>query len=177
MEFTKVMLLFTKNKANIVSAKVREVDLGWGKIIAEIRKMKGSHTKVGLPQEGSVEPNPDTGITEMSELVAIGAVHEFGAPNKNIPERSFVRATTDDNRSRIIKMQQLEISKITGGKSTVDISLKRMGTVVQGMMQRKIRQGPFVPLKPATIRKKGSTKPLIDKGQLIQSIQHVEVLK
>lgn len=160
-----------------MGAKVKEIDLGWAAIMSEIRKMKGSHTKVGLPQEGNVEPNPDTGITEMSELVTVGAVHEFGAPNKNIPERSFVRSSTDDNRSRIIKMQQIEIKKITGGESTVDMSLKRMGTAMTALMQRKIRQGPFTPLKPATIRKKGSTKPLIDKGQLIQSIQHVEVIK
>lgn len=176
MEFAKVLFLFTKNE-DAVSVKVKEVDLGWTKIIAEIRKMKGSYTKVGLPQEGRVEPNPDTGITEMSELVTIGAVHEFGAPNKNIPERSFVRSSTDDNRSRIIKMQQLEISKITAGNSTVELSLKRMGTTMTALMQRKIRQGPFEPLKQSTIDRKGSSKPLIDKGQLIQSIQHVEVIK
>ena len=37
-------------------------------------------------------------------------------------------------------------------------------------IQDKIRSGDFKPLKPETIRRKGSSKPLIDKGQMVNSI-------
>ncbi len=34
----------------------------------------------------------------------IGAVHEFGAPSRNIPERSFIRSTFKDEKKKIEKM-------------------------------------------------------------------------
>ena len=45
--------------------------------------------------------------------------------------------------------------------------------VTKADIKRKIVKGPFTPLKQATIRRKGSDKPLIDKGILRNSIRYV----
>lgn len=160
-----------------MAVRQRMVDHGFIGIVKEIGKMKGSFTKVGLPEGGKLAESSDGEITQMSDLITVGAVHEFGAPNRLIPERSFIRSATDENREKIKKMQQIEIARITGGKSTAKESLQRMGTVMQGLIQRKIRSGEFTPLSPITIQKKGSSRPLIDTGQMLQSIQHMEVIR
>jgi hypothetical protein len=47
---------------------------------------------------------------------------------------------------------------------------KIMGLAAENAVKRKILTGKFAPLKPATIKRKGHSKPLIDTGQLYDSI-------
>ena len=54
-------------------------------------------------------------------------------------------------------------------------ALDVMGLAVTGMIQEQITDGDYVPLAPATIRRKknNSDKPLIDTGHMFQSVRHV----
>jgi hypothetical protein len=45
------------------------------------------------------------------------------------------------------------------------------------MIINKIIAGPFTPLSPVTIAKKGHAVPLFETGQLMMSIQHKERIK
>ena len=49
-------------------------------------------------------------------------------------------------------------------------ALGQLGEMTKGDVQTEIRSGDFAPLKPATIKRKGSSRPLIDTGQMVQSI-------
>jgi hypothetical protein len=112
----------------------------------------------------------------MSDLVTIAAANEFGAPRRHIPERSFMRSTFDETKTTVADLVGKEYDKILKGSSTVLVSLGRMGAYMKGAIQKKIQRGPFVANRPFTIKKKGSSRPLIDTGQLRQSIQHLEVI-
>jgi phage gpG-like protein len=112
----------------------------------------------------------------MEGVVMIAAVHEFGAPKRNIPERSFIRATYDENLVKLQQISDVELKRIATGKSTVKESLSRMGEWLTAKMKNKIRERIAPSLSPKTIAAKGSDVPLIDSGQLIQSITHVEVI-
>jgi len=161
--------------------KQKIIDRGWNRIIREVRKADNSYTKVGLPQEGEVKEGTKTGsgnepIIQMSELVTVGAVQEFGAPKKNIPARPFIRTTYDENREKINNLVLNEYEKIVDGSSNVKRSLGLIGEWLKAKTQAKIRAIRTPPNAPTTIAKKGSSNPLIDTGQMVQSIQHVEVI-
>ena len=63
--------------------------------------------------------------------------------------------------------------KILSGSVSARGALDVMGLAVTGMIQEQITDGDYVPLAPATIKRKGSDKPLIDTGHMRQSIRHV----
>jgi len=158
-------------------------DLGWLRIQTELKRAKNSFTKAGLPEGGKVEQtaqsakDEDRAAFKMSDLVTIAAANEFGAPRRKIPERSFMRSTFDETKGTVAVLVEKEYDKILKGSATVLVSLGRLGAYMKGAIQKKIVAGPFVPNALSTIAKKhGSTRPLIDTGQLRQSIQHLEVI-
>ena len=63
-------------------------------------------------------------------------------------------------------------SKVFLGKMTANELFAKIGLKFEGMVKRKFRTGPFKPLKPSTIRRKGSSRPMIDTGRLRNSITH-----
>ncbi|MHB8735968.1 MAG: hypothetical protein ACYC6M_11775 [Terriglobales bacterium] len=101
--------------------------------------------------------------------VQVGAVHEFGAPSRHIPQRSFLRATVDASHEPCERMLRRAAGEVIDGH-TVTQAMERVGLQVQGLVQRRIAQGIPPPNDPKTIKRKGSSKPLIDTGQLRQSI-------
>ncbi len=130
---------------------------------------------VGIRQENGAKlpEGADPGSITYAE---IATVHEFGSADGAIPERSFLRSAFDENREKISKALERELLKIVddavreGSTRLVYRALGRVGARVTGMVQAKIRNGPFVPNAPMTIARKKSDKPLIDTGRLRQSI-------
>ena len=52
-----------------------------------------------------------------------------------------------------------------------DVANALIGNIKEGVNRQTDLWGkPFIPLKPATIKRKGSSKALIDKGHMINSV-------
>jgi len=157
---------------------VSDIDKGWRRIKKELRKLDKSFTKVGLPQEGAVASPQRKGsgkesFKEMSELVIVGASNEFGT--KRIPERSFLRSATDENIRSVENVKDKEYSKLLSGTTTYKKALGRVGEFLTGKVKKKIRDLKMPVNAPTTIARKKSANPLVDTGQMVQSIQHIEV--
>jgi phage gpG-like protein len=155
------------------------IDKGWANVIRETKLAAKSFTKVGLPENstpvaGNKKGSGHKQTNEMSKLVKIGAAHEFGAPKKGIPERPFIRPSYDKNKEALQNIIENEYTKIITGKVTVRLSLGRIGEWMKAKTQKQIRDLTSPPLSEKTIARKKSTKLLIDTGQLIQSITHIE---
>lgn len=103
-------------------------------------------------------------------VAMIAAVHEFGSPSQGIPERPFLRVSIEANKPKYAKISASGLRQILRGKSSTDAVLAAMGEAAVGDVKQRIRSGDFAPLKPATIKRKGSSRPLIDTGQMEQSI-------
>ena len=88
-----------------------------------------------------------------------------------IPERSFIRATFDEKSDEIGERAESAVTAIING-ADVSKALARTGPYIEGEIKRKIGSGPFTPNSPATIRKKKSSKPLIDTGHMRQSVRY-----
>lgn len=108
-----------------------------------------------------------------TKIAMIAAVHEFGRPDLGIPERPFLRGSILASRQKYIKMAKRGAKKVAEGVMDSGTVYRLIGAEAVGNVQEYIRNADFVPLKPATIKRKGSSKPLIDTGQLRQSITYV----
>ena len=154
-------------------SKVEDTDLGLNRIIVTLKEeLSDVVIKVGVQAKDKTVKRGKGGSIRNTDqpLAAIEAIHEFGLGG--MPQRSFLRSAFDENKPMINKMGDHIVNSAIKGIST-ETALDQLGNVVQGMVQKKIVDGPFVPNSPATIKRKKSSKPLIDTGHLRQSIRYV----
>ena len=142
-------------------AVTEDRDRGEKEIKRAFKKLKGSFVTVGVHDGTGEYPNG----------VAVSQVafwNEFGT--KNIPQRSFIRSTVDENA----QLFNSEIKRIQGQvlslKITPAAGLRKLGRRVQEAIKKKILTGPFEPNAPSTLAGKDGTKPLIDTKLLLRSI-------
>jgi hypothetical protein len=105
----------------------------------------------------------------------VGTFHEFGvspfqlpsgAVHPGIPQRSFIRAWFDESQDFIRETLSSQMKLVVAGKITAETAGKRIALVFEGSVKQRIAKGIGPPLAARTIAAKGSSKPLIDKGQL-----------
>ena len=89
-----------------------------------------------------------------------------------IPERSFIRSTMKDNEKRYADLMLKGFRSVLRMESTVEVVYQKIGITISDDVKSKILTGSFVPLKPSTIKKKGSSKPLVDTGEMRNSISY-----
>lgn len=89
-----------------------------------------------------------------------------------IPERSFLRSAVAENRQKITKAVGDQYIRFIEANVSLNKALNIIGLLVTNMVKAKIRKGPFAPNAPSTIKRKRSSKPLIDKGRMRNSIIH-----
>lgn len=102
----------------------------------------------------------------------VAAKNEWGDPAKRQPPRPFFRRMIAKHKgewggqlTKVLKAADYDAAK----------SLGLMGELIDGELRQSIVDLLLPPLAKFTIDKKGSTKPLIDSGIMLQSIDH-EVL-
>ena len=98
--------------------------------------------------------------------------HKVKATTITIPERSFLRSTFDEQLEKMNAAGQRKLKEVITGKLAPAAALDQLGQEFTGMVQKKIRAGPFTPNAPSTIKQKKSSRPLIDKGHMRQSVRH-----
>lgn len=125
---------------------------------------------VGFLRSSGVYQPKQGGAGKPMTMAQLGAIHEFGAPNAGIPERSFMRSAVEANKHKLEKLVERLAGQVIDGKLARRNALGILGEYVKNLFKAMIRKGLKPPLKPATVRRKGSSKPLIDTGQLINSI-------
>lgn len=124
---------------------------------------------VGLPADKVGGAIYGDGMT----VLQIGAIHEFGAPEQHIPERSFLRVPFNTKRAEVNKAIAQQFERIADGRQTVPVGLGKVGVTATNISKGAFRSagyGTWAPLKAATTRAKGSGTPLIDTGTLRSSI-------
>ena len=151
---------------------VKDIDKGWQEIEKQVLSYKRSSVLVGF-QEGTKTKKEVKGQREKEggkSMPQIAAENEFGT--KTIPARPFMSTSFDENINKIQELITQQYYDVFDGKKTAKQGLDTVGIIFTGMIQQKIRQIIFPPNSPATIAMKGSSKPLIDFGQMIQSVRH-----
>lgn len=127
------------------------------------------------------------------DLLTIANVHEFGITIKvtpemrnylhatglhlkadtiTIPERSFVRSTFDENQNEIVDQVEMWLESLLAGGTTIDEFYNYLGNYCVGLIKEKIINLQAPPNHPYTKQQKGSSNPLIDSGNLSDSIAY-----
>lgn len=133
-----------------------------------LQHFKDSVVKAGvLAKDGSKQHSE--GIT----VFQIGMIHEFGAPEKNIPRRSFIRVPIENNIKEITKLIENNHKLVSENSMSAKVALDRIGLKAQNTIKESFRNNDWKANSEATIKRKGSSRPLIDTGQLIGSISYI----
>lgn len=140
------------------------IDKGWKEIAKQLELARKVRSVVGL--------HNDSVYSDGTSVAQIGAWNEFGT--ENIPERSFFRSTIaetkSDRREVILRM----LRKIYEGKATAMQAIATAGEFMEQKIKAKIVSLSEPANADSTIKIKGSSNPLIDTGQMLQSVQHRE---
>lgn len=144
---------------------IKDNDKAFKKLEKVIAAMASRSAVVGLFGEGDASEN----------LAERGAVHEFGTRNGNIPSRPFMRQGFDNNVEALSKLGDALFRMMLKGKKAPSDILKILSEKMVAYLKESITSGgkpSFKPLKPETIRRKGSSAPLIDVGNMVGSITY-----
>lgn len=160
--------------------KTSDVDLGEANLLEELKKLKAKpFVKIGLlgtSGEHTAKPGESAHMT----VVDVAVANEFGTRsslgNVQTPERSFIRSTFDTKESEVKNAIDEGHSLILQGKATVDNVLGRIGLLVQSLTRTSINEITDPPNAPETIKAKGSSKPLIDTGQMRNAVNFQTVM-
>lgn len=102
-------------------------------------------------------------------VALIAAIQNWGAPGAGIPPRPFFSNMIAEKSpewpgaiSNLLKANDFD-AKLT---------LEQVGQAVAGQLRQSIVDTNDPPLAPATIRRKGFAKPLVDTGLMLNSIDY-----
>lgn len=90
--------------------------------------------------------------------------NEFGT--ENIPARPFLRTA----QRKAVERGQHIVKRRMEENSDVEQICKDLGMMMQAEIKNQITRGTFTPNAESTIKRKGSSRPLVDTGNLLQSV-------
>lgn len=131
--------------------------------------------RVGIvgPAASQVEDGSDL------TLAQLGLIHEYGAviirgdgTRIEIPERSWLRSTLIAHREDLARLRIVVLKRVLAGTITARAAMEFLGEQVTAWIRARIVAGIDPPNATSTILAKGSTKPLIDHGQLYRAISY-----
>ena len=164
-----------------MNVTITDRDLGWNKIKQELLALNKKIVKVGVTAEkGKVIPKgerkrKDVRIVEYAYWNEFGV---YGKKNWSIPPRPFVGGWADNKREDVVKTEKELFMGVSGGTIDSETAFKALGEFGRSGILAYIRDsGNFVPNAPLTIKIKGSDKPLIDEGFLLNAIAYEVVSK
>jgi len=166
-----------------VKNKIIVKDLGWARILQELRKIDNSYSKVGFPENADVKPGSKKKnkkgikpIGSMSELATLAAWLNFGT-KRNPKSWPFMFLSFVNNVPALINLRNKLYIKITKGTMTTEQALMLMGEFMTAKLKKEITNLRSPALEPETVKRKKSSNPLIDTAVMRNSITHVEVIK
>ena len=130
------------------------------------RTARGFTTRVAVGYFGNVGHSGRQPIT----LGNLARIHEFGTGH--IPARPFVTPALKQNRRKYLRLAGSQITPVILGRRTTTSVWHLLGQEAVKDVQTYMVTASFTPLSPKTVKRKGSSKPLIDTGQLRQSITY-----
>lgn len=106
----------------------------------------------------------------------VAMIQEFGAPEKNIPPRPFMRTAKMEHEKEWKDQLAKAMKKVHTGRVNQEEALEELGDTIVKDIKQAIMDVTFPPLKPATIknrRRKGnySEKPLIDTKHMFDTLK------
>ncbi|MBB2918329.1 hypothetical protein [Cupriavidus alkaliphilus] len=148
-----------------MGVSVKVIDRGLVKFVKDQSKLAGNGVKVGIQADAGKEPG--TGV----DILDVAIFNEFGT--EDIPARPFVRDFFDKNRTVLAMAMDRQANAVANG-ADASVAMDALGLWVEKHQKAHVQQSPgwATPNAPSTVRKKGSSTPLIDHGVMLGAIRY-----
>lgn len=142
--------------------------------ISALRKKFGKKVVAKIGIQGKKNYEPLRGKSDFS-MVDLGLVHEYGSKKANVPQRSFMRSTFDENETKYENRLKRTARKIAKNPKTSNLAedVFLLGEKVRKDIIKKINSNIPPPLADSTVEKKKDDLALVDKGLMIGAISSV----
>lgn len=136
-----------------------------GSVYADLGKsLRGpKQVKVGFPAGDADQDNINKAVWNEFGTRGGASSGGWGGP---VSERPFMRNAMRDNRGKYRDALKASAAKILTGKTQLRTVLSKLGILAQGDVQGEITSLMSPPNSPVTVALKGSSKPLIDSGEM-----------
>lgn len=126
-----------------------------------------TRVKVGFPAGQADQDNVNKAVWNEFGTAGGASGGGWGGP---IPERPFMRNSARNNRSKYIAAMKADAPLILRGTTALGTTLSKLGNLAVFDIQAEITSLRSPPNSPVTIALKGSSNPLIDSGEMRQSV-------
>ena len=146
-----------------MSARIISTGPGLRKRLSEIARGldKAAKVRIGFLENATY---PDG-----KPVAMIAAIQEFGAPARNIPPRPFFRQMI---AAKSPEWPQAIADLAVSTDYDAAAMLGQTGEAIAGQLRESIINLTEPPLAPATVARKGSDKPLISTGNMLNSVDY-----
>lgn len=129
---------------------------------------------IGKPKVYIGVPASKNGIHKDSKInmATLLAIHVLGAPSRGIPQRDPLRPPLIANAQRYTDLMAQGIKNALANGTDPNVVYEKIGIVASNDVKDYFVSGSFKPLDQKTIDRKGSSKPLLDTGELRSSISY-----
>jgi len=152
---------------------VKSTDRGYNALLKRVFGFGRPQIAMGILEADAQKEHEAPEGADAKEHVTVldvGTWNEFGTDT--VPARSFIRAWFDEASPAMRTALTALMKGVVAGTHTKEQILELLGQRGQGGIQKRIAQGIDPPNAPATVKAKGSSKPLINSGQLRQSVTY-----
>jgi hypothetical protein len=160
-----------------------DTDMGLEDIFKETEKLKSMCVKVGVTEDvGSQTIDGGATLAQIASWNELGVLgppmSQHGGGKWFTPPRPFVRGFADGKRELTAKTMEKLGRLVASGKLDAHTAIRRIGEYGQNGVKSYIKNGTFTENADSTIaRKRGSTNPLIDTKNLVNSIRYQVIEK
>lgn len=145
-------------------SNVIDNDKGFRNLLFSLAGVDGAEVRIGVFADKKASRTEG----ELPNAV-VAAFHEFGT--KDLRKRPFLRPSIKQQQREIFVLAEKLAGLMYDGRMGAKRALDILGLKVSTGVKNYIREGKVRPkLKKSTIAAKGSDVPLLDTGQLINSI-------
>ena len=149
-------------------------------VLAAIKRLTDTEILIGIPRDSPHDAGPGQSGEPITSA-ELGYIHEFGAPEANIPPRPFLISGVQnaiDDKGLIDKLKKTAQTALSGDLAKINAQMDAIGQIAEDAVKQKLADGPFLPLAPRTIAARVArgvtrTDPLIDTGAMRQAVTHV----
>lgn len=148
----------------------RQTNPNWAKKIAKaIGELARKEVAIGFPRGGKAASlTYDNGAS----VLDVAVWNQFGVPG-HIPARPFMDQGTESMIADVKGEMEAVAKQANRREISANQALKKVGLFGEKSIQAAITDGVYEPNALATVKAKGSSKPLIDTSKMRQSVASV----
>lgn len=129
--------------------------------------------EIGKPKVYIGVPASKNGMHEGGiNMATLLALHVLGAPSRGIPQRDPLRPPLIANAQRYSDLLAIGLKNALANGTDPKLVYEKIGIVAANDVKDYFITGNFKALSEKTIKAKGSSKPLLDTGELRNSISY-----